>query len=191
MAMEPVKRKWTVEEYLVYEQETGIKHEYIDGDIYAMSGGSGDHALIMMNCGIEIGSQLRGSSCRAYSSELKVKISETKFVYPDLSVVCGEAKYADEQRNILTNPTLVVEVISPTSASYDRGDKLDYYQSVPSIMTYLILEQEAAKAHLYTREGEKWLFQSFFGLEAVIPLEAINCRLSLDEVYRGVDFQLS
>ena len=96
MASDPVKRRWTVEEYLAYEVETGIKHEYIDGEIYAMSGGSGDHALIMMNCGAELNLQLRGSQCRVYSSDLKVKISATKYVYPDLSVVCGDAEYTDE-----------------------------------------------------------------------------------------------
>lgn len=187
MASDPVKRRWTVEEYLAYEVQTGIKHEYIDGEIYAMSGGSGDHALIMMNCGAELNLQLRGSQCRVYSSDLKVKISATKYVYPDLSVVCGDAEYADEQRSILLNPTLVVEVVSPSSASYDRGSKLDFYQSIASIQAYLILEQESAKAHLYSREGEKWLFQSFSGVDAVVPLPAISCHLAMDEVYRGVD----
>lgn len=186
MASDPVKRRWTVEEYLAYEVETGIKHEYIDGEIYAMSGGSGDHALIMMNCGAELNLQLRGSQCRVYSSDLKVKISDSKYVYPDLSVVCNEAEYADDQRSILLNPIMVVEVVSPSSASYDRGSKLDFYRSVSSIQAYLILEQATAKAHLYSRENDKWLFQSFSGLETVVPLPLIDCQLAMDEVYRGV-----
>lgn len=187
MASDPVKRHWTVEEYLAYEEETGVKHEYLDGDIFAMSGGSGDHALITMNCGIEIGSQIRGSNCKAYSSDLKIKISNNRYVYPDLSVVCGETQYADDNNSILLNPIMVVEVISPSSASYDRLQKSEYYRSLPSLQIYLILEQDKPFAQLWSRREDGWLLQDFSGLDATLPLTAIDCTLPLSEVYRGVE----
>jgi len=121
MATNPVPRKWTVEEYLAYEEETGIKHEYIDGEIYAMSGGTENHSLITMNTTFAVQSQLRGSSCRVHSSDMRIKISDLRYFFPEFSVVCGKAEFDDEKRTMLTNPTLVCEVLSPSSQDNDRG----------------------------------------------------------------------
>ncbi|MCA9888847.1 MAG: Uma2 family endonuclease [Anaerolineae bacterium] len=188
MTRTPVKRRWTVEEYLSYEEETGVKHEYIDGDIYAMTGGSGNHALVMMNCGAELNLQLRGSNCRAYFSDLKVQISTNRYVYPDLSIVCDETHYADENKSVLLNPIMVVEVVSPSSANYDRLQKADYYRSLPSLQIYLILEQDKPFAQVWFRREDGWLLQEFSGLDATIALPAINSSLPLSEVYRGIVF---
>ena len=126
MASNHINHKWTVEEYLAFEQTSEIKHEYIDGEIYAMSGGTENHALIMMAISGFLYQKLSGTSCRGYPSEMRVKISDTKYVYPDLSVVCGESIFADEKRTMLTNPTLVVEVTSPSSRSYDMTQKAEH-----------------------------------------------------------------
>jgi Uma2 family endonuclease len=189
MSSNPVKRKWTIEEYLAYELETGVKHEFIDGEIYAMAGGSKKHSRIKWNLVKIIGNQLDNSSdCEGYNSDTKVKITDIRYVYPDMSVVCGEAVFADKDETILTNPTLVVEVLSPSTEKYDRGDKSKFYRSLPSIQAYLLLEQNQAFAELYTRDGTSWKLQEYAGLEAVVPLDAIGCKLPLSEAYRDVEF---
>lgn len=191
MVSNPIQQYWTVEEYLAYEQETDIRHEYIDGEIFAMAGGTENHSLITGNSYTEISYQLRGSSCRAYTSDLRAKISDIKYVYPDFSVVCGEAEFADDNHTMLTNPILVVEVTSPSSMNYDKGLKADYYRSLPSVQAYLLLEQNKVLAQLYKRHDAGWLLQEFDQLDMSIPLNVINCSLPLAEVYRGIMFESS
>jgi len=189
MAMKPVKRTWTIAEYLAYELETGIKHEYIDGEIYAMTGGTENHSKIKVNTLIALGKQLtQATTCSIYDSDMRIKITDVKYVYPDMSVVCGESVFADEEHTMLTNPTLVVEVLSATSANYDKGTKADYYLSLPSLQAYLLLAQDRAHAQLYTRHEAGWLLREFKGLEAIVPLESINCTLALSEAYRNIQF---
>jgi Uma2 family endonuclease len=188
MATNPVKRTWTVEEYLAYELETGIKHEYIDGEIYAMSGGTKRHALIGLNVGAELRDKLRKSSCFVLNSEMRIRISDTKYLYPDATVVCGEAKFSDENETMLLNPSLVVEVLSESTKGFDVGKKSEYYRSLPSLQAYLLLEQDRHFAQLYTRHESGWLLREFSGLEAFVPLEAIGCNLALSEAYLNVDF---
>jgi Uma2 family endonuclease len=189
MAMNPVNRLWTFEEYLAYEDETGIKHEFINGEIYAMTGGTFEHGQIANNVGAELRAQVRKTDCRAVNSDVKIKISDEIFVYPDVTVVCGEAKFADTKRTLLTNPTLVVEVLSDSSKNYDKGAKADYYLGLPSLKAYLILEQKRAHTTLYTRHEAGWLRREFKGMGAVVPLEAIGCNLVLSEAYLNIDFE--
>lgn len=189
MAMEPVKRKWTVEEYLDYEQETGIKHEYIDGEIYAMSGGTDRHSTIAVNCMAYLANNLRDSQCRVHSSDMRVQIDYQRYVYPDFSVVCGQAEFADGGRTMLTNPTLVAEVMSPSSKAYDLGTKAEYYRSLGSLQVYLLIDQDRAYVQLYTRREGEWLFTEYANLDDVVSLDAIGCTLPLSEIYRNVDVE--
>jgi Uma2 family endonuclease len=189
MATNPVKRKWTVEEYLAYELETGIKHEYIDGEIYAMFGGTDKHSLIKSKTLLAIGKQLeKSTTCRFYDSDMRVKITDAKYVYPDVTVVCGDSVFEDKKRTMLMNPTLVVEVLSDESENYDKGQKADYYQGLPSVQAYLLLAQDKAHAQLYTRHESGWLKREFSGLDAVVPLESIGCNLPLSEAYLNIEF---
>lgn len=188
MARNPIQRNWTVEEYLLHEEQTGIKHEYIDGEIFAMSGGTENHSLITANTITELSLQLRGASCRVHTSDMRTKINDARFLYPDLSVVCGEAKFVDEKHTMLTNPTLVVEVTSPTSINYDKGLKGDYYRSLPSLKAYLILDQSSVLAQLYSLQETGWLLRQYEKLDLMIPLPMISCELSLAEVYRDIKF---
>lgn len=121
----------TVEEYLAYEKETGIKHEYIDGEIFAMSGGTDRHSQIKANCIVEVGYQLRKNTCILYDSDMKVKVSESKYVYPDFSIVCEKAIFADDAHTMLINPTLVAEVTSDSSKSYDKIQKANSTGACP------------------------------------------------------------
>ena len=188
MASNRVERKWTVDEYFVYEAESEIKHEYIDGEIYAMSGGTRKHGLVIMNLSVAIGGRLINSTCRAYPSDLRVKINDLRYVYPDLSAICGEEIFTDEKETTLTNPTLVVEVMSPSSEKYDTGMKSTMYRSLPSLKAYLIVDQSRLFVQLYTRQDNGWLLQEFDKLDQTISLPMINAELPLSEVYRDIVF---
>ncbi|MAU08210.1 MAG: hypothetical protein CL607_00190 [Anaerolineaceae bacterium] len=190
MAMEPVKRKWTVQEYLDYEQETGIKHEYIDGEIYAMSGGTDRHSTIAVNCMAHLANELRDSQCRVHSSDMRVKINDLKYVYPDFSVVCGRAEFADEGRTMLRNPTLVAEVMSPSSKGYDSNAKAHDYRSLESVQLYMLIDQDRTHVQLYSRREGEWLFTEYTKLSDVVPLDALGCTLPLSEIYRNVDVEV-
>lgn len=189
MVREPVRRYWTLEEYLEYEEEEGIRHEYIDGEIYAMSGGTDKHSAIIANALIEIGQQLRGTDCQIRTSDMRVKINESVYVYPDFSMVCGKLEFADAKHTMLTNPILVAEVISASSANYDKGAKADYYRSLPSLQAYMIIEQSKVAVQLYTRQNNSWSLQEFKKLDISIPLEMIGCHLPLSEIYRNINFE--
>ena len=190
MASNRVERKWTVDEYLAYEDESEIKHEYIDGDIFAMSGGTNNHSGIIANITVEIGTQIRGSNCIILTSDLRVKINDLRYVYPDLSVICGKPTFDDEKRTTLTNPTLVVEVTSPSSEKYDTGMKSTMYRSLPSIKAYLVVDQSQVFVQLYTRQDDGWLLQEFDKRDQIIPLPMIKADLPLNEVYRDVNFDI-
>ena len=182
------ERKMTVAEYLAWEERQEVKHEYIDGAIIEMSGGSRSHSRIMINLTLAIGNQLGESDCVLHSSEMRVRITEWRYVYPDLSAVCGEEVLADESELTLLNPIVVVEVTAPSSLVRDRVDKTDWYLEVPSIEAYLIVDQDRPRADLYTRADDGWKLRIFEGEDEVIPLPMLNCELPLAQVYRGIDF---
>ena len=184
-----IKPRLSVQEYLVWEAENDIKHEFIDGEVYAMSGGTGKHSRVAANAISVIHGQLQNSICFVYTSDMRVKINDSRYVYPDLSAVCGKEQFEDESETTLLNPILVVEVTSPSSIEYDRVAKRDFYREVPSIQAYLIIDQHRVCAELYTRADVGWLLQVYTDPEDVIPLQMLNCELSLAEVYRGITFQ--
>ena len=164
------------------------KFEYLDGEIYCMSGGTNNHSEIAANVTIEIGGQIRGSDCSTRTSDMRLKISASKYVYPDLSIVCGKAQLEDNDTTLL-NPMGVIEVVSPSSAAYDREIKLDFYRSLPSVAAYLIVDQSQYFVELHTRTESGWHWQTFSDLAEVIPLEAIGVNLPLSEIYRGIAFE--
>lgn len=188
MASNPIPHKWTVEEYLAYELEADIRHEYLDGEIYAMSGGTDNHSVMTANTTIAIGRQLDDSNCLIRSSDMRIKISDTKYVYPELSVVCGDPHYDNDNPTILINPIVVVEITSPSSISYDRITKRDFYCGLPSVQGYLILDQHRIFAELYTRHKTDWLLRQFMDIDDSVPLDMLNCTLPLKQVYRGIVF---
>ena len=184
------KPPMTVADYLEWEKGEELKHEYIDGEIIEMTGGTRNHSRIMTNVTIAIGRQLDDSDCKLLSSEMRIKISESRYVYPDLSAVCGTERLEDEESELtLLNPVFVVEVTSPSSTVYARVDKLDFYSDVPSIIAYLIVDQDRIRADLYTRTDEGWHVRVFNSLDDVIALESLDCELPLAQVYRGIVFE--
>lgn len=178
--------KMTVEEYLAHEQETDIKHEYIDGDVFMFMGSPKNRIIIIVNCCAELRKQLRDKSHRGFDSSMKIKFSGSKYLYPAFSVVPRDALFADDAETMLTNPTLVGEVISPSSEDYDRESKANFYRSLPSVQQYLLLNQDKPFAQLFTRNDIGWQLQEFEGLDALIPLISIDCELKLSEAYLDV-----
>ena len=186
--METVQeRRLTAAEYLAWEERQELKHEYIDGEVIQMPGGTGKHSRIKVNSTIALGARVDRASFVIFNSDLRIKVGETRYVYPDLSVVRGRERYEFENELTLLNPILVVEVTSPTSYMYDRVDKLGFYLDVPSIAAYLIVEQERMRVDLCTRADSGWHVRVFDQPDDVIPLAALECELPLAEVYSGID----
>lgn len=176
------------EEYLLRERAAEYKSEYVAGEVRAMTGASRAHVLIAANLVRELGSQLRRRPCETYGTDIRVKVSRTRdYVYPDVTVVCGEPQLEDEHFDTLLNPTLIVEVLSPSTAGYDRGEKWEMYRRIPSLKDYLLVSQGEPRVERYARQGEGlWLFSETSGLDSVLRLDSIGCTLALRDVYERV-----
>jgi Uma2 family endonuclease len=176
------------EEYLAVERRAEYKSEYVDGVMYAMAGGSERHNLIAANIIISIGVQLKNRPCRVYPSDLKVRVPNSKrFFYPDVSVVCGETVFADDERDVILSPILIVEVLSESTAAYDRGKKFLSYQQIDSLQEYLLVSQDEEIVEHYVRQGnDTWLYTKAIGLEETLVLPSIECEVALRDVYDKV-----
>ena len=179
-------REMTVDEYFAFDEASEICNEYIDGEIYPMPGGSGPHNRIVASAIIAIGNILNQSDCALYASQMRVRIDPSKFVYPDLSVVCGQPRFEDENEVTLLNPTVVVEVTSPSSMTRDHISKVELYGAVPSIEGYLILDQTRVFAEWYTRAEGGWHLRQFSDAANVIRMEPLGIDLPLAQAYRTI-----
>jgi Uma2 family endonuclease len=173
------------EEYLASERRAEYKSEYVDGVMYAMAGGSERHNLIAGNLITEFNVQLRKTDCRVYPSDLKVRVPNSRrFFYPDVSIVCGETQFAGDERDVVLNPIVVVEVLSESTAAFDRGKKFQSYQQIESLWEYLLVSQdEYVVEHFLRQDDEHWLYTKAGGLEEAIALPAVQCRLALRDIY--------
>ena len=188
---------FTHDEYLTFERAALDRHEYLDGLIYAMAGASEAHRRIARNLLISLGTHLRGGPCEVFGSDTKVRCGPGQgtsqhglYAYPDLVVVCGAARYHDQHQDVLLNPTLLVEVLSPSTAAYDRGEKFTRYQRwLPTLMDYLLVEQTQPLLEHYARtEAGVWIPQRTQGLDASLHLERLGWTVGLAEVYERVVF---
>jgi Uma2 family endonuclease len=181
----------TPEDYLKFERESEIKHEYLDGEIFAMSGASERHNIIVLNTGASLHAQLRKRPCRVYANDLRVRVPNTSFyTYPDLSVVCGERELEDDVLDTLLNPTLIIEVLSPSTESYNRGKKFQLYRKLESLQAYILIAQDSVHIEHFARQGESWVLTDFSGRDAVVTLPSIDCTLALEDVYENVTFEV-
>jgi Uma2 family endonuclease len=181
---------YTPDEYLERERAAESKSKYFDGRVYAMTGASRNHERIVSNLLRDFGTRLRGRTCEAFGSSMRVRVSDTGlYTYPNVSVVCGEGRFDDSTTDTLLNPVLLVEVLSKTTEAYDRGTKFSHYQKIPSLRTYVLFAQDAVHAERFERDGEQWVLTTFDGSEAVVDLPSIGCALRLAEVYERVDLQ--
>jgi Uma2 family endonuclease len=182
----------TEAEYLEFERSSELKHEFLNGDVFAMTGASEEHNLISVNVITALKTQLRGKPCKVYPSDMRVKITATDlYTYPDISVMCGEAQFTDDRLDTLVNPTLIVEILSPSTESYDRGKKFQHYRELPSLREYLLIAQDSPRIERYLRKDNGlWEFTDAKGLEATLPLPSIDCALMLADVYDQITFDI-
>ena len=182
------QERYTEAQYLAWEETAVEKSEYVDGEIRAMSGGSEPHALIPTNISSELRTALRGRGCRVLSSDMKVWTSGA-FYYPDLSVVCGPSAYRGRNKHTITNPIVVIEVLSPSTEPKDRGEKFIRYQQIETLRSYLLVSQTEPRVELFERgENGHWDYSLVAGLENSVMIPSVNVTLALSEVYDQVDF---
>lgn len=178
----------TPAEYLAFERDQEAKHEYWNGQIYSMAGATARHNLITANVIMTLGSQLKGRSCSVYPSDMRVLIPTTGlYTYPDALVVCGKPEFEDEESDTLLNPTLVIEVLSKSSESYDRGEKFRNYRTIPALQEVLLIAQNERRVEQYVRQtDEQWLLTEITDGAGKIVLPAIDCTLSIADLYDKV-----
>jgi Uma2 family endonuclease len=175
------------EEYLRRERAADSRSEYRDGRIVAMSGASRGHNLIVVNVIAHVRPHLRGGGRESYVADMKVRlVGSFKYVYPDIVVVCGEPQFEDERTDIVTNPTLIIEVLSGSTEAVDRGVKWNGYQRIPSLREYVLVAQDRPSVERYARQGHLWLYEAVEGTESAVTLDSIGLSLPMDVVYEGV-----
>ena len=179
----------TPEEYLAFERKATTKHEYFSGQIVAMSGASRAHNLITGNIFGSLYNQLVDGACETYVSDMRVKNHQTdSYTYPDIVVVCDEPRFEDDVFDTLLNPVVLVEVLSPSTEAYDRGEKFAHYRQMASLQEYVLVSQDRISVEHYLRQGTQWLLTEFRGLEEVLSLISIGCELRLRDIYRRIKF---
>ncbi|MFL6284774.1 MAG: Uma2 family endonuclease [Pyrinomonadaceae bacterium] len=180
----------TPDEYLAAERLSDYRSEYLDGGVYPMTGGSINHNQITINLILELGAQLRARPCRVLGVDLKVRLPDSrKFFYPDVVAICDELQIHDDRKDIILNPDLVIEVLSPSTEAFDRGAKFRAYQTIESLKEYVLVSQNEPLIEQYVRNGEgKWTYAAAEGLDSTLTLPSIECTLNLSAVYDKVDF---
>ncbi|MCC6363505.1 MAG: Uma2 family endonuclease [Bryobacterales bacterium] len=188
MASSPV-HKLTEEEYLAVERAAEIRSEFYEGEMFAMSGGTHVHSRLQVRMISELEARLTGGRCTVYSSDLRIKISETGlYTYPDVSVVCGRPLFADDRKDSLLNPSLIVEVLSPSTESYDRGRKFEHYRPVETLRDYILVSQDRVLVEHYARqEAAAWLLRTYSQLEEELHIDSVSVAVPLSAIYHGIE----
>ncbi|HZF41679.1 MAG TPA: Uma2 family endonuclease [Blastocatellia bacterium] len=200
MSLPQTQIRYTEDQYLSIEREADERHEYLDGQIYAMAGESPEHGAICTNLTAEIALQLRGTPCQAFAKDMRVRSGPLPrrrysqkglYSYPDLVIVCGEMQFLDENRDVIINPKVIIEVTSPSTGDFDRGEKFRRYRTHnPSLADYLIVAQNRPFIeHFARQENGQWVIAaSVTELSGSVHIASINCELQLAEVYDRVEF---
>lgn len=181
--------KLTEEQYLALDRAAEFKSEYFDGEMFAMSGGSMQHARLHMNLATELSIALRGRDCEPFGSDFRVRVSSRMYTYPDISVVYGKPLLADNSQDALLNPVVIVEVLSPSTETYDRGLKLQAYRTITSLQDYILVNQNEIRIEQYTRqENNLWILRDHQSLDEELNIASIGVSLSLGRIYDRVEF---
>ena len=182
------KERYTLEEYLALERSGEVRYEYHRGQVFAMAGGTLAHSTICHNTAGELREATkRTGKCFSFNSETKIEISPGgRYVYPDAGLACPTAKESDRLSGAIINPTLLVEVVNTSSADYDRGEKMHYYFSLPTLKEYLLIHQDHFEVTIYRRRGDLMRIDRYQGLAAAVPLESIEAEILLADIYRNV-----
>lgn len=180
------------QEYLVRERAAESRCEFYKGEMFAMAGATERHNLIAGNLYAALKTQLRPHGCRAFILDMKVRIPRTGlYTYPDVAVACGDIQYEDEHRDVLLNPRVIVEVLSKSTETRDRGWKFQNYWNIPTLVDYVLVSQDKPLVEQFVRKTDDiWTFRRYHGLEATLELAAVTCPLSLRDIYLDVAFDL-
>ncbi len=185
---------YSFEDYLAVERDSvDEKHEFVAGHVYAMTGASYNHNLIVVNLTIELGAQLKGRPCAVLNNDMRLRIEAADACkYPDIVALCDEPRFHDGRRDVLMNPALVIEVLSPSTEAYDRGGKFAIYRTLPSLHEYVLIAQDCFSVEVFTRQGDnRWLLSAFNQPDDEILFESIQCRVRLGDIYQKVRFESS
>jgi Uma2 family endonuclease len=191
MIAEAPPRLLTPAEYLALERASECKSEYVNGEMRAMTGASRRHNLIVTNILASLHQQLRKRNCEVYPSDMRVKVPSTgRYTYPDIIVVCGKPQFEDQYRDTLLNPMLIVEVLSDSTESYDRGDKFENFRTIASLSDYLLVAQHRIHVEHYVRQtGDTWLLSDYNRPDQVVDIQNWQCQLLLEDVYEKIEFE--
>ena len=186
------KSKMTPQEYLEFERKSEEKHEYFNGEVFAMAGAKRRHNVVVWNFGGELRQKLKGKNCEAYPNDMRVFIPATGlYTYPDLVVVCGEPNFQDDVFDTLLNPILIIEVLSETTENYDRGKKFRNYRTIETLHEYVLVSTDEARIEKFEKTGDGfWFLSEAIGIDSEIELTSIECRIPLAEVYDKIDFSV-
>ena len=182
------KDAYTEDDYFAFERTAFGRWEFVGGEIRAMAGGSDDHNAIVTNIGRVLGNAMVPRGCRVYISDMKVHTGDGINTFPDVAVVCGPRRYHRGRTDVVTNPLVLVEVLSDSTEGYDRGEKFDHYRTIPTLADYLLVSQREPRVFHYSLSGDHWAFREAAGLDASVSLPSIEATLALSDVYALIEF---
>ena len=181
----------TAAEYLETERLALEKHEFFKGEVFAMSGASISHNRLLKNCLVNLGTKLMGKKCEPFGSDLRIHIPKnTLFTYPDISIICGEIETTDDKFDTVTNPSVIIEILSPSTRDYDIGKKFNLYRDIDSLKEYILIDSENIVVEKHTRNNDNsWLLTEYKSIEATFLIETVGLEMKLSEIYFGVKFK--
>lgn len=191
MATHPVT--WlTPEQYLEIERRAEFRSEYVDGEMFAMSGATARHNIVVNSLGAALRGQLKGR-CRYFTTDLRLLVPATGlYTYPDLMVICGDVQFSGDREDIVTNPRLIVEVLSKSTADYDRGRKFLHYRSITELADYMVVAQDSPRVEHHARQSDgSWLLREYSALNDVVPIVSISSQIRLADIYEDIDFGIT
>lgn len=186
MTVEPKRVRYMPAEYLALERAAETKHEYLDGEIIAMTGASRPHNVITLNLGAELRERLRGTGCQTTVSDMRVRVSPTRYAYPDVVVACPPLQFEDAEVDTLLNPTVIVEVLSPSTEAYDRGQKFAHYRRLESLREYILISEDSMHAERLARLDNVWVLSDIDGPDGLLTFDSIACSVRLADIYERV-----
>jgi Uma2 family endonuclease len=184
--MQHAQRHYTIEEYFAVEAMSPVRNEYFDGEILAMPSGSANHNRISRNVLVALEPKLREGRCESLGSDTRILTASGLYTYPDAVVICGPILSSAGPLETITNPTVLVEVLSPSTRAYDRGEKFELYRSIPTFRDYLLIEQSAVDVEHWWRSGDQWLSERMTSLQDVLRLNSIDVELEVADLYARV-----
>lgn len=184
LPMVATRHHYTLEDYLGVEEMSAVRHEFLNGEIFAMAGGTPEHAALSAAVVVILGALLRGRPCRPFSSDLRVRVLATGLAtYPDAAIICGDPVRDPSSPTHVTNPSVLIEVLSKSTADYDRGEKREHYQQIASLGAYVLIEQDVRRIEVYHRSGDGTWGHVNYQAGETVELPSLALRFGVDELY--------